>query len=183
MQVRDWQDIVSDVVESGADAEDWRAVAGDRQGGLGEDMYLGHPSAGVFLLKTYTKNPYEVKGVGTQVARKIDDEIGSYFPERDSTGRFGVQQAPEDESEAEAKARRLEQTMKAHADAPTTPDALFTDVMDALDSPAYGPMEYEQRSRPDGLEEMSGTFEKAEEILDAELDDIVTEDDVGRGFQ
>jgi len=183
MRVRDWQDIVSDVIESDADPEGWRAVAGDRRDGLGEDMYLGHPGAGVFLLKTYAKNPYEVRGVGTQVARKIDDEIGSYFPQEDSGGRFGVQSPPEDGDEAEQKARRLEQTVKAHADAPTTPDDLFSDVMEALDSPAYGPMEYEQRTRPDGLEDMSNTFEEAEELLDAELDEVVTEDDVGRGFQ
>jgi len=183
MRVRDWQDIVSDVVESDADPEGWRAVAGDRQSGLGEDMYLGHPSAGVFLLKTYAKNPYEVRGVGTQVARKIDDELGSYFPREDSGGRFGVQSPPEDEDDAEEKARRLEQTVKAHADAPTTPDDLFSDMMEALDSPAYGPMEYENRTRPEGLEDMSNTFEEAEELLDAELDDVVTEDDVGRGFQ
>ena len=50
-------------------------------------------------------------------------------------------------------------------------------------SPAHGPMEYENRSRPDGLEEMSTTFEEAEAVLDAELEDIVREDDVGRGFQ
>jgi hypothetical protein len=183
MRVRDWQDIVSDVVESDADPEGWRAVAGDRRRGLGEDMYLGHPRAGVFLLKTYTKNPYNVKGVGTQVARKIDDEIGSYLPREDSGGRFGVQRPPADDNEAEEKARHLEETLKAHADAPTTPDDLFTDVMDVLDSPAYGPIEYEQRTRPDGLDEMSDTFEEAEELLDAELDDIVTGDDVGRGFQ
>lgn len=183
MRVRDWQDIVSDVVESDADPEGWRAVAGDRERGLGEDMYLGHPSAGVFLLKTYTKNPFEVKGVGTQVARNVDDEIGSYLPDRDSGGRFGVQQSPKDEEEAERKARRLEQTLKAHSDAPTTPDDLFADVMDALDSPAHGPIEYENRSRPEGLADMSSTFEEAEEILDSELDDIVRDDDVGRSFQ
>jgi hypothetical protein len=183
MRVRDWQDIVSDVVESDADPEGWRAVAGDRQGGLGEDMYLGHPSAGVFLLKTYTKNPFEVKGVGTQVARKVDGEIGSHLPDRDSGGRFGVRQPPEDEGEAEETARRLEQTLKAHSDAPTTPDDLFTDVMDALDSPAHGPIEYENRARPDGLRDMSNTFEEAEEVLDAELDEIVHEDDVSRGFR
>ena len=50
-------------------------------------------------------------------------------------------------------------------------------------SPAHGPMEYENRSRSDGLEEMSTTFEETEEVLDAELEDIVREDDVGRGFQ
>lgn len=183
MRVRDWQDIVSDVVESDADPDDWRAVAGDRQRGLGEDMYIGHPSAGVFLLKTYAKNPHEVRGVGTQVARKIDDDIGRHFPDRDTGGQFGVRTPPADEAEAEATARRVEQTLKTHADAPTTPKALFDDVMEALDSPAYGPLEYENRTRPDGLQNMSSTFEEAEEVLDSELDDIVQDDEVGRGFQ
>ena len=41
MRVRDWQDILENIVESDADAGDWRAVAGDRRGGPGEDMFLG----------------------------------------------------------------------------------------------------------------------------------------------
>ena len=40
MRVRDWQDILEDVVESDADPGGWRAVAGDRRGGPGEDMFL-----------------------------------------------------------------------------------------------------------------------------------------------
>ncbi len=182
MRVRDWQDIVSDVVESDADPNDWRAVAGDRSNGVGEDLYLGHPRAGVFLLKTYAKNPYEVKGVGTQVARKIDDEIGSYLPQKNENARFAVQQAPTDEDDAREKARHLEETIKAHSEAPTTPDDLFDDVMEALDSPAYGPMKYDQTRRPDGLDDLSTTFEDAEDVLNAELDDLVDTDGVSRGF-
>jgi hypothetical protein len=55
--------------------------------------------------------------------------------------------------------------------------------MDALDSPAFGPMDYEFDDRPDALEELSDTFEEAEALLDAELDELVDEDEVGRGFQ
>lgn len=183
MRVRDWQDIVSDVVESDAEPDDWRAIAGDRSRGIGEDMYLAHPSVGVFLLKTYTKNPHQIRGVGTQVARKIDDEIGTYLPDRNASGQFGVQTPPVDEDDAEEKARRVEQTVKTHADAPTTPEDLFTDVMEALDSPAYGPLEYENRSRPDELVDMATTFEEADEVLDAELEDLIREDEVGRSFQ
>ena len=91
MRVRDWDDIVADVVESGAEPEGWRAVAGDRANGLGEDLYLGHPNSGVFHLKTYAKNPFEVHGVGTQVARRLDDELGTFFPESSDTSRFAVQ--------------------------------------------------------------------------------------------
>ncbi|MFB6164431.1 MAG: hypothetical protein ABEJ31_04675 [Haloarculaceae archaeon] len=180
MRVRDWQDILEDVVESNADPDGWRAVGGDRAGGIGEDLYLGHPSVGVYQLKTYAKNPFSVEGVGTRVARRIDDDLDPLFPD-DGSGRFGVQR-PVPEDEAEDTARDLEEVLKAHADAPTTPDALFDDVMETLDSPAFGPAEFELRDRPEGLDDLSTTFEEAEELLEAEFEDVVSED-VTRGFQ
>jgi hypothetical protein len=183
MRVRDWQDIVAEVVEEDADPDDWRAVGGDRSTGVGEDMFLGHPAAGVFQLKTYAKNPFEVQGVGTRVARKVDEDLDPLFPERDADGRFAVQQGAEDEAEAETKAERLEEVMKAHADAPTEPGDLFDDVMDVLESPAFGPMDYDQYDRPEALDELTSTFDDAEEVLDAELDELVEDTGVGRGFQ
>ena len=181
MRVRDWQDILGDVAESGADAAGWRAVAGDRRDGIGEDLYLGHPDAGVYQLKTYAKNPFEVQGVGTELARRIDDDLDPLFPER-ADGRFGFQQGI-DEEEAERAAKRLGSVMEAHRDAPTTPGDFFEDVMDALESPAYGPMEYDAYGRPGGLDDLADEFEEAERLLNADLDDLVDDDGVDRGFQ
>lgn len=182
MKVRSWQDILADVVETDANPQGWRAVAGDRRGGIGEDFYIGHPDAGLFFLKTYAKNPFEVKGVGSRVARSIDEDIATHLP-TDDAGRFAVQQSPSDESEAKTKARRLEEVLKTHAEAPTRPQALFDDVMETLESPAYGPMEYTMRDRPAALEEFATTFEDAEEVLEAEFEDILEDDDISRGFQ
>lgn len=182
MRIRQWQDVLRDVIESDADPDGWRAVAGDRSRGLGEDLYLGHPRAGVYHLKTYAKNPFSVRGVGTQVARRLDDEIGSYLPE-DDDGRFAVRSAPADEEAARAQAKRLEETVRVHADAPTTPDALFEDVMEAVESPAFGPMEYDGYGRPANLDRLAADFEEAEDLLNAELDDLIDADDVDRGFQ
>jgi hypothetical protein len=182
MRVRNWQDILNDVVDSGADAGDWRAVAGNRSSGIGEDMYLGHPAAGVFQLKTYAKNPFEVRGVGTQVARRIDDDLDPLFPDNEA-GRFGVQSPVEDEDEAKQTATELEGVLEAHADAPTNPDDLFEDVMGALDSPAYGPIEHDNYGRPDGLDDLSDEFEEAERLLNTELDDLVDDAGTNRGFQ
>jgi len=57
MRVRDWDDILADVASDSTDPDGWRAVAGSRREGLGEDLYFGHPSVGVYHLKTYAKNP------------------------------------------------------------------------------------------------------------------------------
>ncbi|WP_135534268.1 hypothetical protein [Halostella pelagica] len=183
MRVREWDDIMEDVVDKNVDPEGWRAVAGDRDGGVGEDLYLGHPSGGVFHLKTYAKNPFDVRGVGARVARNLDDEIGSYLPEESETGRFAVQSPPDDEDEAKEQVTHLEEVIKAHQDAPTTPGDLFDDVMEAIDSPAFGPMEYDQYDRPDELEDLSTTFEEAEDLLETEFEELVDDDGVGRAFQ
>ncbi len=182
MRIREWQDILTDVVEKDVDPTRWRAVAGDRKHGVGEDMYLAHPRAGVFVFKTYAKNPYEVRGVGSQVARKLDDEIGSYLPDEDSGGRFAVRSPPEDEDHAETVAKRLQTVVETHKDAPTRPQDFFDDVMDALESPAFGPMAYDGYDRPTELEELSEQFEEADELLNAELDDLIETDEVDRGF-
>jgi hypothetical protein len=55
MRVRDWDDILQDVVESDADPAGWRAVGGDRRDGIGEDLYLAHPGVGTFQLKLREK--------------------------------------------------------------------------------------------------------------------------------
>jgi hypothetical protein len=182
MRVRDWQDVLDDVIDASADPDGWRAIAGQRRDGVGEDLYLGHPGVGVYHLKTYAKNPYEVRGVGAKVARKVDDGIDPHLPTADGGGRFAVRSPPADESEAESTARRLEETIKVHAEAPTAPEDLFQDVMDALDSPAYGPMEFELSERPDDLNALSETFDEAETLLSTELDDLIEDDEVDRGF-
>lgn len=181
MRVRDWQDLLSDVVDAEAAAGEWRAVAGSRSGGIGEDLYLGHPAVGLYQLKTYAKNPFEVKGVGARIARHLDDEIAGHLPEQ-ARGRFAIQQPPRNKSDAETKARRLEEIVNAHADAPTSPADFFGDVMSALEAPAYGPVDYDARNRPDRLGDLAATFEEPDSILDTELDELIDEDGIDRGF-
>jgi hypothetical protein len=71
--------------------------------------------------------------------------------------------------------------LETHAEAPTTPRAMLEDVMDAVESPAYGPMEFDQYDRPEPVEQLSDTFEEAEQLLTAEFEELV-EEDVTRGF-
>jgi hypothetical protein len=182
MRVRGWQDILEDVTQSNADPDDWRAIVGNRASGPGEDLYLGHPGMGLFQLKTYAKNPFDVKGVGARIDRGFDEDIGSLFPDDDGPGRFAVQEAPEDEEAAERRATRVEEVIEAHADAPTEPTHLFDDVMDALESPAFGPIDGDHRERPDDVDDLTATFEDAEEALEAEFEDLIREDGIDRGF-
>lgn len=102
MRIRERQDILQDVIGSDDDPDGWRAAGGDRAHGLGEDLYFGHPSVGVYLIKTYARNPYTVEGIGTRVARRLDDEIGSILSAEQGM-RLAVQSAPADAEEAESR--------------------------------------------------------------------------------
>jgi len=55
--------------------------------------------------------------------------------------------------------------------------------MDAMDSPAFGPIEFDQYGRPESADELSERFDEAEDLLNEELEDLIEDADVGRGFQ
>lgn len=177
MRVRDWQDILDDVVESTATPDDWRAVVGDRRDGLGEDLFLAHPRMGVYQLKTFAKNPLEVRGVGTRVASSVDADLAEHFPESTHPARFAVNRPPSNPDEAAHRSRSVAATVRAHRTAPTGPHDLFEDLMDALDSPAHGPLDLASG----GLEALRGTFEEPDGVLDAELEELIDRSGVGRG--
>lgn len=182
MRIREWKDVVQDVIESDVDPDDWRAIAGPRSGGVGEDLYLAHPRAGVYFLKTYSKNPYELRGVGGRVARSLDDEIGAFLPEKNGPGHFAVHPAPKSQDEATARARRVQEVVRTHASIPTTQADMVEDLMEAIESPAFGPLDYHPRERPESLDGLSGTFDEAERLLSSELEDLLDDDEIDRGF-
>lgn len=137
----------------------------------------------MFQLKTHAKNPFEVQGVGTQVARRIDGDLDPFFPDRESEGRFAVQRLLVDEAEGETKATQLEEVIQAHGETPTESEHPFEDVMEVFESPVFGPIPVEQYDRPDALDNLATTFADAEVVLNTELEELVKITGVGRGFQ
>lgn len=182
MRVRDWQEILGEVSETTADPDDWRAVVGNRRGGLGEDLFLAHPGMGVYQLKTFAKNPFDVRGVGTRVATSMDDDLAAHFPDLNDPVRFAINRPPDDPNEAAERAKSVEATVDAHRTAPTTPEDLFTDLMDALESPAHGPLELSEGDRPPGLEGLQETFQEPDSILEDELEELIDRTGVGHGI-
>lgn len=184
MRVRRWDEILAEIADERVEPDRWRAAAGPRAGGLGEDLFIGHPRVGVYQLKTYAKSPVELRGVGQQVARRIDDGIDPLLPHReraDHEGHFGVRTPPTDAAQASSMAKQVEETLRTHSIAPTEPADLFEDMMAALESPAYGPMRYRPSDRSPGLDALSGEFPDADSLLNSELDELIDADGVNHG--
>ena len=68
--------VLNDVIRDGKKhPEDWKAVFGKDNKRLSNDYYIFNPNIGIYLLKEYEKNPYEVKGIGGKIARHVDEDI------------------------------------------------------------------------------------------------------------
>ena len=182
MQVRDWQDILQELIAQESDPQNWRAISGVRSEGIGEDLYLCHPRGGLYHLKTYAKNPFKIQGFGAKLARKIDDEIESHFPV-DVGGRFAIQKPFTEEVEIKRATKKIEETIRVHSEAPTNPLDLFEDVMVAMKSPAYGPLDYRGiGNRPESLDILAMEFHDLNKKLERKLEGTIRDDEIGRGF-
>ena len=71
-------EILNDVIRDGKKhPKEWKAVFGEDKSSLSRDCYIFNPNIGIYLLKEYEKNPYEIKGLGGLVARHLDEEVQS----------------------------------------------------------------------------------------------------------
>jgi hypothetical protein len=91
VKIKSKNDILKDIIRDGkTHPNGWNAAFGKDATSFSHDCYIFHPNIGLYLLKEYTKNPYEVKGVGSKLARHIDDDIEEQM--RKKSGNFGIVQ-------------------------------------------------------------------------------------------
>jgi len=84
-------DILTDIIRDGKQhPKGWSATFGNDPETFSHDCYIFHPNVGIYLVKEYNKNPYKVKGVGSKIARHIDDDIMNRLTNQ--SGDFGIVQ-------------------------------------------------------------------------------------------
>ncbi|MEM0467258.1 MAG: hypothetical protein QXX20_06665 [Candidatus Thermoplasmatota archaeon] len=76
MKIKQRQEVLEDIIkDSKKKPKGWKAAFGRDILAASYDYYIFNPSVGIYLIKEYQKNPYEIKGIGTKIARRIDDDI------------------------------------------------------------------------------------------------------------
>ena len=89
VKIKSRQEILNDVIHDGKKyPKDWKAVFGKNNKNLSNDYYIFNPNIGIYLLKEYEKNPYQTKGLGQKISRKIDENIESEISKY--AGDFGI---------------------------------------------------------------------------------------------
>ncbi len=89
MKIKNRNEILNDIILDGKKhPKGWQAIFGQDNQRLTRDCYIMNPEIGVYYMKEYNKNPFIVKGIGSKIARKIDDEIENEISKNE--GDFGI---------------------------------------------------------------------------------------------
>ncbi|MFA5103040.1 MAG: hypothetical protein WC525_07785 [Candidatus Thermoplasmatota archaeon] len=89
MKIKSRNSILKDIIRDGKKHPNgWNAAFGKDTTSFSQDCYIFHPQIGIYLLKEYNKNHFEVKGVGSMLARRIDDDIEEQMQRK--SGDFGI---------------------------------------------------------------------------------------------
>ena len=89
MKIKNRNEVLTDIIRDGKKhPKGWNAVFGKDNQRMSNDYYLFNPNTGIYLLKEYQKNPYQVKGVGGKIARHIDEDIEENVIK--NSGDFGI---------------------------------------------------------------------------------------------
>jgi len=89
VKIKPRNDILRDIIRDAKKyPKGWNATFGHDTNLFSHDCYIFHPDIGIYLLKEYNKNPFEVKGMGIKLARRIDEDIED--PNNQKSGDFGI---------------------------------------------------------------------------------------------
>jgi len=91
VKIKSRNEVLNDVIRDGKKhPKGWKAVFGEDKTRFSRDYYLLNRDTGIYFLKEYNKNPFEVKGIGGKIARRVDDEIETEISKK--SGDFGIMQ-------------------------------------------------------------------------------------------
>jgi len=89
VKIKSRRKILDDVIKDAKEhPKGWKAVFGKDKERLSQDYYIFNPNIGIYLLKEYQKNSFEVKGIGGKIARNVDEDIESDVSKY--AGDFGI---------------------------------------------------------------------------------------------
>jgi hypothetical protein len=90
LKIKTRHEILNDIIlEAKKHPLGWVAVFGRDERLFSDDYYIINPNVGVYLVKEYRKNPYEIRGFGEKIiARNINDEIEEILHKK--RGEFGI---------------------------------------------------------------------------------------------
>ena len=84
--MRTREEILREIISKGREIpEGWKATSRYDTQLHATEYNILHPEVGIYQIKEWQKNPFQVKGVGAKIARRVDDILIN-----EPLGKFGI---------------------------------------------------------------------------------------------
>jgi hypothetical protein len=86
--MRTREEILREIISKGKEIpKGWKATSRYDTKVHATEYNILHPDVGIYQIKEWQKNPFQIKGVGAKIARRVDDSLIN-----EPLGRFGILQ-------------------------------------------------------------------------------------------
>jgi len=162
VKVKSRRETLNDVVKDAKKyPKGWKAIFGKDREHLSNDYYIFNPKTGIYLLKEYQKNPFEVKGVGGKIARHVDEDIENEILK--SASNFGIVQSD---------IRKISENIQKGVSL----QKIFNAAIEGRDMGISIPMKGHVSASKDSFTNIHNTFSTKQRRIDSKFEKIATDD-------
>jgi hypothetical protein len=92
MTIKNLNEILREIMREGRKTPgEWKTLAAPTKNRFGSDLLLFHPKEGpIYQVRAFEKNPYQIEGFGTRIARNVDEDFLKLVKDRRSRGNLGI---------------------------------------------------------------------------------------------
>ncbi|KYK34701.1 MAG: hypothetical protein AYK22_04895 [Thermoplasmatales archaeon SG8-52-3] len=170
VNIKSRSEVLNDVIKDGKKYPDnWKAVFGKDNKRLSRDYYIFNPRSGIYLLKEYEKNPFEIKGIGGKIARRIDEDIEAVVSKK--AGDFGIIQG-----DYQKIIRNLEKGIK--------PEKIFDAAFKGKKNLGISiPIKGQASTSKEVFKNIHHTYYKEQQRIDKKLEKMANEDGLYKSYE
>jgi hypothetical protein len=162
VKIKSRNEILNDIIRDAKKyPREWKAVFGNDKDRLSHDYYIFNPNIGIYLLKEYQKNPFEVKGIGGKIARYIDEDVEDEITKY--AGDFGIVQG---------NIRRILKNIEKGI----PPQKIFEAAMEGKNLGISIPVRGHASSSENSFTNLHDTLSTKQKRLDEKLEKMIAED-------
>lgn len=164
VKIKSRNEMLNDIIrDSKKYPKGWMAAFGKDKNLFSHDYYIFNPEVGVYLLKEYQKNPFNVKGLGTKIARHIDDDIQEKISEK--SGDFGIIQG---------NIRKIVKNIDRGVD----PQKIFEEGLKGKDLGIKMPLKGKASTSIDAFNHLQETFSSKQKRLNSKFEKMASDDGI-----
>jgi len=164
VQIKSRNEILNDIIkDSKKHPKGWKAAIGKDQRTLSNDCYIFNPNVGVYLMKEYQKTPYQIKGIGSKIARNIDDDIEKKTQQKSSD--FGIIQGDINK-------------IITNINKGIHPQKIFSEGLKGNDLGIQIPLKGKASSSKDSFSYIKQSYESKQKKLNSKFEKMMNEDDM-----